>query len=361
MLNNTNLSNSNVSSGTANQSGFTILELIIAMIVFLIVTGAAYGVLLVAKRSRTTVNQQVQLAKNVRLALNLVGRDTYNAGFDYPIKYSVNLRDNKMQTLLGIPADAGTADDPIPPVIAGNNINPDTFANPNTNTDQVTFLFKDSSFNLVGSTVPTDKRVSQPLIISSLTPAGNINQATILPSSGTNDVCNVNDLFVITGSTGSALGVVTKKVGTDVVQFANGDILTFNKNGATSPITSLTPGFIMQRVTLVTYFVTADGILTRRDYANNSTVTKAQPYIDNPLVYGVEDFQIQYISNDGTISDDPGAGATANTGDPTKLNLVRQIKFTVNAASTELNEAGQPYRVTMTTTFSTRNLGYDVN
>lgn len=361
MLNNTKLPNSEALSGIKNQKGYTLLELIIAMIVFLIVTGAAYGVLLVAKRSRTTVSQQVQLTKNVRLALNLVGRDTYNAGFDYPIKYSVNLRDNRMQTLLGIPADAGSADDPIPPVIAGDNINPDTFASPNTNTDQVTFLFKDSSFNPVGSAGPPDKRVSRPLVVSSLTPAGNVNQAAILSSSGTNAVCSVNDLFVITGTTGSALGVVTAKVGSDVVQFANGDVLKFNKNGATSPIRSLTPGFIMQRVTMVTYFVTADGILTRRDYANDSTVTTQQPYIDNPLVYGVEDFQIQYILNDGTISDNPGAGATAATGDPTKLNLVRQILYRINARSTELNAAGQPYRVTMTTTFSTRNLGYDVN
>ncbi len=159
----------------------------------------------------------------------------------------------------------------------------------------------------------------------------------------------------------SALGVVTAKVNTNIVQFANADVLGFNKNSATSPVALLTPKFVMQRVTLVTYFVTADGILTRHDYANDSTVTAAQPYIDNPLVYGVEDFQIQYILNDGTVSNNPGAGATANTGDPTKLNLVRQIKFTVNAKSSELNEKGQPYRVTMTTAFSTRNLGYDVN
>lgn len=363
MLNITNLPDSKISSRTNNQSGFTIIELIIAMIVFLIITGAAYGVLLVAKRSRTTVNQQVQLTKNVRLALNLVGRDTYNAGFDYPIRYTVNLWDDRMQVLLGIPVDTGTADDPIPPVIAGNNVNTNTFAVPNTQTDQVTFLFKDSSFNLVGDVVPTDKRVSQPLVVSSLTPNGSINQAAIAPSSGTNAVCNVNDIFIITGSTGSALGVVTAKVKTDTVQFASGDILNFNRNGTLSPIASLAPSFSMQRVNLVTYFVTADGVLTRRDYANSSTATVTQPYTDNPLVYGVEDFQIQYILDDGTISDNPAAGANGSisTGDPTKLNLVRQIKFTVNAKSTELNAAGQPHRVTMTATFSTRNLGYGVN
>ncbi len=340
-------------SDDSRQKGFTILELIIAMIVFLIVSGAAYGVLLVAGRGRTTVSQGSQLNKNVRLALNLVGRDTYNAGFDYPLKYSVKLPDNRMSTLLGTPADTNSDADAIPPIIAGNNLNLNTLSVPNTNTDQVTFLFKDSSFNLVGAVGPPDKRFSSSLNISSLDPSGGTNQAQILPSSGTNNSCAVNDIYVISGSGGSALGVVTAKVDTDKVQFAGGDVLGFNQNGGASPIRSLNAPAAMQRVTMVTYFVTADGILTRRNYANSSTVTAAQGWTDNPLVYGVTDFQIRYILDNGTISDNPI--------DTAQLSSIRQIQFTVNALTTELNQSGQPFRVTMTTTFSTRNLGYDVN
>lgn len=355
------------SVGTSYENGFTILEVIIAMVVFLIVTGAAYGVLQIAQRSRTTVNQQVQLTKNLRLAINLIGRDTYNAGYNYPLKYTVALPDDRISALLFLPNDVGTQADSIPPIIAGNNANTNTFAVPNTATDNITFLFKDSSFNQIGSIGPPDKRISQPLNVSSLTLSGVINQATIAASSGTNAACNVNDIFVITGGSGSALGVVTAKSGTDKVLFAAGagDVLKFNQDGAGSPIKLLTPSITMQRINMVSYFVTADGTLTRRDYANSSTVTAALPWVDNPLVYGVEDFQIQYVLADGTLSDNPSAGVDGIPGtaddDQTKLNLVRQIRFSVTAKAAETNAAGQPVRITMNSTFGTRNLGYDVN
>ena len=345
MLNKSSLS-ATKTVGNKGEKGFSLIELIIAMVIFLIVTGASYGLLQIAQRSRKTVNQQVPLTKNVRLALNLLGRDTYNAGFDYPLKFSVNLPDDRIATLLGITADADNNPDSIPPVIAGNNITVNTFATPNTTTDQVTFLFKDSTFNLVGVTVPTDKRISKPLTISAIGTTG-INQVTIAAASGTTAACRVNDIYVVTGGSGSALVVATTLTAPDTVIFAAGDVLGFNQNGGTAPIRSLTPSYTMQKVTLVTYFVTADGILTRRVYAN---ALPAQNWVDQPLVYGVEDFQIQYILVDGTVSNNPSAGAA-----------VRQIRYTVTAKASDLNAAGQPYRVTMTSTFGTRNLGYDTN
>ena len=113
---------------------------------------------------------------------------------------------------------------------------------------------------------------------------------------------------------------------------------------------------------MVTYFVTADGILTRREFGN---ILPAVVSVDEPLVYGVENFQIRYIMDDGSISDNPSAGAdgVAGNADDVQANLaaVRQIRFTVSVRSIDLNSAGQPYRETMTTTYSTRNLGYDAN
>lgn len=361
-LKTTNQSHSKIKN---SEKGFSLLELLVAMIIFLIVTAAAYGVLLVGKRSRTTVNEQVQLTKNVRVALNLIGRDTYNAGYNFPLKSSVNLPDNRVTTLVGVPNDADSATDIVTPIIAGNDINPNTFAVPNTNTDQITFLFKDSTFNLTGDAGPPDKRVSQPFVVSNLALNSSVAEATINPSSGTNAACEVNDLFIVTGSNGSALGVVTKKSGSDKIQFGAGDVLNFNQNGSFSPIAVLSPSFTMQRITLVSYFVADDGTLTRRDYANNTSVSAAQPYVDNPLVYGVEDFQIQYVLADGTLSDNPGAGADGKAGNnddnPINLNSVRQIRYTISVKSTETNETGQPYRMTMTASYGTRNLGYDVN
>ena len=47
------------------EQGFSLLELVVAMLIFMIVTGSIWGVLRVAQQSRSVVNQQVALAKNI--------------------------------------------------------------------------------------------------------------------------------------------------------------------------------------------------------------------------------------------------------------------------------------------------------
>lgn len=337
----------------ASEKGFSLVELLIGIMIFLIVTGAIYGLLQVGLRSRSNTGGQVQLNKNVRLSLNLIGRDTYNAGHVYPLKNSVRLPNNRLSPLLGIPADPDSTADLLPPVIAGNNVMLNT-ASGNL-TDQVTFLFKDSTFNVTVG--PTGVEESRPLNIPKPTTVGGIDQ--IVPLSGSNSACTVNDIYIITGNTGSTLGVATALSGGNTVRFANGDPLGFNLSGASGQIDKITTPASMQRIRMITYFVTADGTLMRRDYAN---VLPAQNWVDQPIVYGVENFQIKYVMDNGTLTDNPSQGPDGVAGtaddDPTKLSEVRQIRFTVNAKSEELDPSGQPYRAAMTTTYATRNLGY---
>ena len=348
----------------SGEQGFSLLELIIAMVVFLIVTGAIYGVLQISVRSRSVVNEQVQLTKNLRVSLNLVGRDTYNAGYGYQLPPNkVLLPDNRISTLLGIANDPDTTRDTVPPIIAGNDRNANNLDGiAGLPTDQVTFLFKDSSFNRIGKPEATDdEKVSQPLNIkASSTPSTGIDE--IVPISGSNSVCRKNDLYLVTGNTGSTLVLATDLNGTDKIQFSTDttkDVLGFNQTGDTGSLKLITlPGNLL-RVKMVTYMVTTDGILIRREFANNPPVGAALPvgFIDEPLVYGVENFQIEYIMDNGDVSNDPGAGVggIANTA------AVRQIRFTVSVKSSGTDARGLPYRATMTSTFSTRNLGYDAN
>ena len=352
----------NVATGRG-EKGFTILELIVAMTLFMIITGSIWGVLKIASQGRSVTNQQVQLAKNVRLALNVIGRDTYNAGFGYPLRNTVVLPDNRIATLIGVPVDTDTTRDTVPPIMAGNDLNVDNYnTTANTKTDQITFLFKDSTFNPVGT--GTDV-VSTPVNINApTTTGGGIDE--IVPISGSNSVCRVNDIYLVTGNTGSALGLSTALNGTTAVQFSNGDILGFNQTGPTGPLRgTITLPASMTRVKMVTYFVTPEGTLTRREFANVPVATPAVAYADEPLVYNVDNFQIRYIMDDGSSSDNPSAGpdGIAGNADDVQSNLaaVRQVRLTVSVRSTELNSLGQPYRESMTATFSTRNLGYDVN
>lgn len=345
----------------SREAGFSMIELIIAMTVFMVVTGSVYGLLKIAQESRGVVNTQVGLTKNVRVALNLAGRDTYNAGYGYPLKNTVILRDNRISTILGVPADTDTTRDTVPPIIAGNNITVNTLnPTPNTKTDQVTFLFKDPTFNVLAA-----NDFSQPLYINAATtPTTGIDQ--IVPLSGSNASCRVNDLVLITGNNGaSTLGVISALSGSNKVQFADGDVLGFNQTGSSGALSTLTAPGIMIRVKMVTYFVTADGILTRREFVNVPPALPAVGFVDEPLVYGVENFQIKYLMDDGSISDNPSAGADGIAGtaddDEATLAAIRQVRFSVDVRSPEKDRNGQQPTVTMTSTYSTRNLGYDAN
>lgn len=356
MQNNLYAADRKVTAIRPGEKGFSILEVIVAMVIFLMVTGTIFGVLQVAQRSRSVVSQKVQLTKNVRFALSMLKLDTYNAGLNHPLKDTLLVTDDRISTLVGIPNDVDTLPSIVPPIIPGNNITLNTFnTNAGVKTDQVTFIFKDSAFNPVVG--PTGATYSAPVgFTAAITSPGGIDEINLTP--GSNAVFNLNDILVVTGGNGSTLAVVTAKSGGNILRFANGDVLALNKAGTTGPLRLLTPQYSMQRVRMVTYFVTADGILTRREYANDP----AQAFVDEPLVYSVENFQIQYVSEDGTLSDNPGAGLNgiAGDGDDTPLNLskIRQVRFTVNTRSTELDPAGQPYRVNMTSTYSARNLGY---
>lgn len=337
------------------ESGFSLLELLVSMVLFLIVSASVWGLLRTAQQSRSAVTEEVQLAKNVRIGLNLIARDAFNAGYGYPAASTVVLPDNRISAALGVPTDFDSTRDTVPPVIAGNNITLNTFNSAaNVRTDQVTFMYKDTTFNVVGG-------VSQPLNINAATTSsGGIDE--IIPISGSNAACKVNDIYVVIGNTGATIGLATALGGTNTIQFSNGDLLGFNQTGTTGPLRSITTPASIQKVRMVTYFVTADGILTRREFGN---VLPAVAFVDEPLVYNVEDFQIRYVMDDGTVNDNPSAGVdgVAGTADDVQANLaaVRQIRFTVNVKSTEKNSAGQPYTETMTTTVSTRNLGYEAS
>jgi hypothetical protein len=119
----------------------------------------------------------------------------------------------------------------------------------------------------------------------------------------------------------------------------------------------------LKRIIWVAFSVKSDGTLVRKVFGNNGTST--EQIQEQPLAYGIENLQIKYVMADGSLRDDPAAGLDGlnNTADdqPTDLNLVRQVRFTITERGNDVDpRTGQRTRVTMTSTFSTRNMGYSV-
>jgi prepilin-type N-terminal cleavage/methylation domain-containing protein len=324
------------------QAGFSLIELILAVTLFAVVTGAIYGLLSVARRDRTTSTQRVDIMNTLRASMTYIGRDALNAGLSYPVTLNpVLVRNGRVNALTGAPPDADAARDFLPPVLAGPNVNANNLSG--VNTDQITFAYRDTTFNIV---VNGGVSVPRPLTISSVTTQNGIDE--IVPVIGgvdVNTICAPNDLYIVSGQNSTVLAVVTALDGTDTIQFAGGDPLGINTPGAGNPLRNITGSASIKKIRLVTFRVLADGTLVRTEYANGVPGGLSQ---DEPLAYGVESMEVRYVMKNGTITDNP----------PNQTD-VRQVRVTLIARSTVLDQRGQPYRVTLTSTFSTRNLGYD--
>jgi prepilin-type N-terminal cleavage/methylation domain-containing protein len=324
------------------QSGFTILEMAVSMAIFAIVMGSIYGLLQVARGGRINTSQRAEVLQGVRVALNAVGRDAINAGVGYP-NLGALIPDNKL-ALVGGGADADTALEFLTPVYAANDLNSVN----GTLTDQVTFLYVDDVFN-GGASLP----------ISAISDASGTVSALTVQAGFNNSPCSVGDIYLITANNASAIGMLTSKTGTNTLNFASTDPLGINSPGAKSAIDTLIVPASLLKLAWVTYWVsdedgngTGTGTLERRVFggfnAGNGTLIN---WVDQPLAFGIENLQIQYVLANGSVIDLPAS---------TQMSDVRQIRATVTVRSPDVDtKTNQPYRSSLTSSFSMRNLVYE--
>ncbi len=357
------------------EAGFTVVEVLVSITLFIVISAAIFGLMEVTRADRKTSSLRVETMQTVRNALNGVGRDALNTGYKYRNLGSF-FPDNIHNTVFGLTADSDSSPDRMMQLLSGNNVNTNSL-NPTAGmkTDQITFIYGDESFNggktLTVNWVDCD---GEQLVVSWPTPAAS-------PSpSPTPTLPSVNDLVIITGQNSSAIGMVTGTVagsptsgsiaagciyiapgGTRrTINFASSDSLSINKSGSSNIIRNVTAPATLSRVKLATYRVLNDGTLVRTEYGNFTGGKQ-----DMPLAYNIEDMQIKYVLQDGELYDDPAAGNdnVLGTADdtPTNMQNVRQVRITVVARSPEKDKrnGNKPYKVTLTSTFNTRNLGYD--
>lgn len=340
------------------QAGFSVVEMMVSIVIFGIVLGSIYGLLEVGRSGRLNTNMRSEVLQNSRIAINTIGRDIINSGVGYP-NIGALVPDNRLAGLFGGVADADAIPDFVTPVYARNNINSVN----GTMTDLVSIAFIDNSFN-AGVSIP----------ISAITSTG--QQLTIQPGNDalgnpwSNVPCQVGDIYLISGQTSTAaLGMLTSKTGVNRLNFATGalDPLNINQPGANSAIkliidpptdavepTRRGPASI-QRVNLVRYYIVDDdgptnpghGTLMRDVYGGGG----AAGFVTQPLAFGIENFQCQYVMVDGTTVDVPAADQMLN---------IRQVRISVSVRSPEIDpKTNQPFRQTISVTYSARNLDYE--
>lgn len=355
-------------SGKDGQMGFTLVEVLVSMVIFLIVTGSIYALLDLGRVQRNRSSRRTDVLKNARAAVHLIGRDALNAGLGYH-QHGAVVPDDFIANTLQLPADADTERDILTSVIAGNDLFTNDLQNSTTErTDLVAFAFRDLAY-FNGNASSIDRTVDVPSNPDWTRLETAPNHATDL---------NTWDLVLIESDSSQVAALVSNVVDTRNFDIQPGDPLGLNlphdgtgNNGSllkkcTVVVTQNCTTYLAsaKRFFWVSYRVKQDGTLVRSIYGNNDGAPATEQVQERPLAYNVKDLQLTYLLEDGTVTNNPSAGpdGIAGTADdrPGDFNLIRQLTVSLEVQSTELDEqTGAPEIIRLDATFSLRNLQYD--
>lgn len=355
-------------SKRVSEKGFSLIEAMMAMVIFLIIIGSIYGLLQVGLIDRNRASRRSDVLKNARAAMHLISRDALNAGLSYN-RSGAFVPDNFISNRLGIPADSDTERDVLTSIVGGNNLFSNVLSSDaNNRTDLIAFAYRDTAFN-GGDVISLNNAAAvsgQPSMVELQTP---LNGARMSRSF---------DLYLVESDSSQVAVMASTVPNTNSIRIAPNDPLGLNQafdgngsNGSllkkcTATVTENCTSYVasVKRFFWVSYKVKADGTLVRTLYGNNTGATAAEQIQEMPIAYNIEDFQIRYVLEDGSVSDNPAAGADGIIGNaddrPSDFNLVRQITVTIKVQATENDEQlRKPETITLTGTFSARNLEYD--
>lgn len=360
-----------LSDDSQNQLGFTLIEMLIAIVIFLIVTSSIYGLLSLGTVSKNRSSRRTDVLKNARAAIHLIGRDALNAGLSYHQAGGL-VPDDFISKTLGLPTDTDTERDILTSVIAGDNLFTNNLQDlPTDRTDIIAFAFRDNQ-DIAANGGDTIK-----LKTSMEGSAPDVLRIQLGPNSDTSNIKRY-DLVLVEASETQVAAVVSTIIDNKNFDLEANDPLEINlpADGAGNnrnrlvqcggPITDNCTDSIssLKRFTWVSYKVKEDGTLVRIVYGNNRNKPRDEQIQEQPLAYNVKDLQFTYVLEDGTVTSNPAAGpdGVAGTPDdrPDDFNRIRQITVTIEVASTENDEqTGKPEIIKLTGTFSARNLEYD--
>jgi prepilin-type N-terminal cleavage/methylation domain-containing protein len=361
-------------ASTAGDAGFTLVELLVAMVIVAIVMGATLTALTNAYRATESANGTLGLNNNLRIGMDLIVRDLIQVGQGMPTGRTVQVPNGDGALLIQRPHPQGSACTEWP---AGTTVIPAVTAGPacgpvinGAATDMVTTLAVDSlldgvpvqSYN-VGAHSAT---VSLPAEAS-----GGLDIST----GGPDDV-RVGDLLMLTKGSLSALAYVTAVSGGQTFTFGAGDPMNLNQfgdalNGTVDDLATTAPiaanSSSVSRIRMITYYLdnTIDPTTPRLvRHMNWGDPNAAVNMRGRTVAFAIENLQLTYDMVDGATNpsnvrmvavDLTAAGACAPR--PCSPNQIRKVNAFIAARSTaRFSATRQFFRNTLSTQVSLRSL-----
>jgi len=338
-----------------NQSGFSMLEMIIAVGVLVVVLASLATLLTNALKVTTATYEMTDAQENLRITQEYIHRDLMNAGDGLKSISTIRVPQTFVANYLSLnpvpdsSMPSGTINLGI--LTSDNNVPNNTnvlgsspAATVRTGTDRQTLLEIDPSFNPIA--LPAS-------------PSASINSSGSNITVSASDIgkFSVGEIYFLTSSLGGTFGTITNKnSSTRVLTFATGDTYGLNLTGSGGHIKAISasgtlPTSLM-RMRIIHYYVNSNKHLMRREFG-----IKGGGFRDSIIAEHVLNVQFNYSLNivDGNGNVAQPTGTITNTE---QRLAVRQVEVTVIVESPRQLLNGSQPTLSATTSTSVRNMQF---
>jgi prepilin-type N-terminal cleavage/methylation domain-containing protein len=365
------------------KSGFTLVELLVAMAVTMIALGAAVLLFRDSTKANSDVTQKTDMSDNMRAGLNLIVQDLIQTGTGIPtggisIPNTINAagcnvgaRVNRPPAALNLvfqgPNAASVGCNVILPAIEpGNGLGPAVTSPDGTRgpaTDIITAMYADNTLlvkkAINGAACPAGS-IAPDGSTMTFDPACVVIGAAGIP-------VNTGDLIMIYNANqpNGILQTVTSVAG-QTLNFAPGDAFNLNGRSATeaagtiAQLQNLTGGVpngtypptSATRVWMITYFL----FVPPADTAHPQLMREVNFNAPQPVAETLENLQFAYNFADGTVPA-PSNQPSVPTGD--NENQIRSVNVSMNARSMSRAGLSKQYtRTNLATQVALRSMAY---
>ncbi len=340
-----------------NQDGFSIIELVVALSVMLVLTASVFSLMGSSMKISTATYELTEAQENLRIAQEFINRDLINAGDGLKGISTIRLPQAFVTNYLTLAPVIDAADNMPAGIInfgiltSDNNVPAGTAvigaspaADVRTGSDRQTILQVDPQFIAI---TPT-----------SINPAG---ITVTLPCGTPLTGYTVGEIFFISSSLGGTFATLTARNNTTCrLTFSPGvatDVYGLNLAGAANNIqvisSSGTLPTSLQRMLIIHYYVTSDGLLIRRVFG-----VRGLGFRDSIITEHVVNVQFNY-SLEVTDVNGNVVPPTAMLATRAERLGVRQVEVTVTVETPHaISASGGATQLSMTTGTSVRNMQF---
>lgn len=347
----------NNSLNKTGERGFSVLEMMVAIIVMLIITGAVFSLLRDSVKTSTATLEMGDAQQSLRTAHEYISRDLMNTGDGLNSISNIRVPENFVTNYL----TQSPVTDPATPgfvnlglVTADNNVAANTVVlgtAPATTvrstpvlTDRITILQADQTFT--------------PITVD----AGDVDPNTGLASVSDTDIdkFRTGEIYFVSSAAGSIFLTITDRQGVGTsnpgLVFAGGDPFGLNSVGVGGQLDVVTAGGTLpvsiSRMKMIHYYVNSSGLLMRRVFG-----VRLQGFSESVIAEPVVSLQFRYFLN---LKDTNGNVIQPKAQLSTSLQQTetRQVEVNLTVETPHTMHNGQRQQISMTTNTSVRNMQF---